>query len=476
MNLSCLQACYWVLRTVQRKVRRRYAEYHAIGNADGRDQTGRTGAPVPQPCIGAAGGEPLDARRRHRLAVLAVTPFAGGSALFAVGAILLLCRRRRRSRPAARAASARPIGRGARDGGGLDGLSAQNLAAAVTDPLIIFDAAGTAVHANDAARVGLRRARAGHVAAAEIPRARDAGRRSSACARAPCRFRGRRLCRARSDRARLQGHRLGRSAAAPGFSSSSSRTRARRGASTACAPTSSPMPATSCARRSPRSPASSRRCAAPRGTIAAARDHFLGIMQNQTARMARLIDDLLSLSRLEMKPYLPPGATVDVRADRPGRDRFAEPAREGIRRRHRADSSATRRSRCAATATNCSRCSRTCSRTPANTASRAGASSSRSTRPVTPDPEVAVDDPRFRAGHPGRAYSAHHRAVLPRRCRHQPRAEGHRAWPCHRQAHPDPPQCAADDQVGSRRGGGLHGASAGEVSATWGWDDVPIAI
>ena len=29
--------------------------------------------------------------------------------------------------------------------------------------------------------------------------------------------------------------------------------------------------------------------------------------------MARLIDDLLSLSRLEMKPYLPPGLTVDVR-------------------------------------------------------------------------------------------------------------------------------------------------------------------
>lgn len=34
----------------------------------------------------------------------------------------------------------------------------------------------------------------------------------------------------------------------------------------------------------------------------AARERFLQIMQNQTARMARLIDDLLSLSRLEMKP------------------------------------------------------------------------------------------------------------------------------------------------------------------------------
>jgi two-component system phosphate regulon sensor histidine kinase PhoR len=46
---------------------------------------------------------------------------------------------------------------------------------------------------------------------------------------------------------------------------------------------------------------------------AAARESFLGIMQNQTARMARLIDDLLSLSRLEMKPYRRPGGRLDLR-------------------------------------------------------------------------------------------------------------------------------------------------------------------
>jgi two-component system phosphate regulon sensor histidine kinase PhoR len=45
---------------------------------------------------------------------------------------------------------------------------------------------------------------------------------------------------------------------------------------------------------------------------AKAREQFLQIMQNQTARMSRLIDDLLSLSRLEMKPYLMPGASVDI--------------------------------------------------------------------------------------------------------------------------------------------------------------------
>lgn len=44
----------------------------------------------------------------------------------------------------------------------------------------------------------------------------------------------------------------------------------------------------------------------------AARERFLGIMQGQTARMARLIDDLLSLSRLEMKSFIGPGETADI--------------------------------------------------------------------------------------------------------------------------------------------------------------------
>jgi two-component system phosphate regulon sensor histidine kinase PhoR len=51
----------------------------------------------------------------------------------------------------------------------------------------------------------------------------------------------------------------------------------------------------------------------PARNDATARDQFLQIMQNQTGRMARLIDDLLSLSRLEMKPYLKPGTEVDLR-------------------------------------------------------------------------------------------------------------------------------------------------------------------
>ena len=43
-----------------------------------------------------------------------------------------------------------------------------------------------------------------------------------------------------------------------------------------------------------------------------AREKFLAIMQQQAARMARLIDDLLSLSRIELNAHLPPGTPVDL--------------------------------------------------------------------------------------------------------------------------------------------------------------------
>lgn len=44
-----------------------------------------------------------------------------------------------------------------------------------------------------------------------------------------------------------------------------------------------------------------------------AREQFLEIMHSQTGRMARLIDDLLSLSRLEMKPKVDTGSVVDLK-------------------------------------------------------------------------------------------------------------------------------------------------------------------
>jgi two-component system phosphate regulon sensor histidine kinase PhoR len=46
---------------------------------------------------------------------------------------------------------------------------------------------------------------------------------------------------------------------------------------------------------------------------AAARERFLGIMQDQAQRMRRLIDDLLSLSRIELNEHIAPAKTVDLK-------------------------------------------------------------------------------------------------------------------------------------------------------------------
>jgi len=45
---------------------------------------------------------------------------------------------------------------------------------------------------------------------------------------------------------------------------------------------------------------------------AAARERFLGIMQEQSRRMARLVDDLLSLSRIELNEHVPPTGRVAI--------------------------------------------------------------------------------------------------------------------------------------------------------------------
>ena len=45
---------------------------------------------------------------------------------------------------------------------------------------------------------------------------------------------------------------------------------------------------------------------------AAARERFLGIMKQQADRMARLIDDLLSLSRIELNAHRRPDTPVDL--------------------------------------------------------------------------------------------------------------------------------------------------------------------
>ncbi|PPD15964.1 MAG: two-component sensor histidine kinase [Methylobacterium sp.] len=51
----------------------------------------------------------------------------------------------------------------------------------------------------------------------------------------------------------------------------------------------------------------------PAKNDAAARERFLGIIAEQARRMTRLINDLLSLSRIEMRAHIPPAEPVDLR-------------------------------------------------------------------------------------------------------------------------------------------------------------------
>jgi two-component system, OmpR family, phosphate regulon sensor histidine kinase PhoR len=50
----------------------------------------------------------------------------------------------------------------------------------------------------------------------------------------------------------------------------------------------------------------------PAANDAKAREKFLGIMRSQGARMSKLIDDLLSLSRIEMRQHVRPAGAVDL--------------------------------------------------------------------------------------------------------------------------------------------------------------------
>jgi two-component system phosphate regulon sensor histidine kinase PhoR len=197
------------------------------------------------------------------------------------------------------------------EGGRLDGLSAQNLAAAVSDPLIVFDAAGTAVHVNDAARSAF----GGIAPGLSLLMKFRAPEFQSAFERVRSGANGaevvdyvERVPIERVYRATLTAIGRGTGLYVAIFKDQSETRRIDRMRADFIANASHEL-------RTPLASISGfvETLRGPARNDAAARDHFLQIMQNQTGRMARLIDDLLSLSRLEMKPYLPPGATVDVR-------------------------------------------------------------------------------------------------------------------------------------------------------------------
>ncbi len=68
----------------------------------------------------------------------------------------------------------------------------------------------------------------------------------------------------------------------------------------------------------------------------AAREQFLGIMTVEAERMRRLIDDLLSLTRIEQNEHVPPSGEASLET-RPARSRHdADAARQG-RQHHAGD-------------------------------------------------------------------------------------------------------------------------------------------
>ncbi len=103
----------------------------------------------------------------------------------------------------------------------------------------------------------------------------------------------------------------------------------------------------------------------------AAREVFLRTMGEQAERMSRLVDDLLSLSRVEMREYLPPSGEVDLATVLADVAQTLEPMaqRAGITLCRLPARS--RRRWCAATTTSSPRCSRTWCRTPSSTAAAA---------------------------------------------------------------------------------------------------------
>ena len=197
---------------------------------------------------------------------------------------------------------------------------------------------------------------------------------------------------------------------------------------------------------------------------AKARDRFLVIMREQGRRMARLIEDLLSLSRIEQKQHLRPEDVVDLAQTTRGVvDALTPMANDlGVEIRLSAEQPvlvAGDRDELLRVAENL-----------IENAIKYGVRIDTEAAGVvdvavsTTEKEGALDRARLWARHRARAPAAADRAVLPGRPDPEPGQERHRPRPRHRQAHPHPPPGQADDHQ-PRQPGLLvrrHGAAASD--------------
>jgi two-component system phosphate regulon sensor histidine kinase PhoR len=242
-------------------------------------------------------------------AILIVNAIAGGPAALGLVAAIVVCA----------VAAVAPNGSAARrsleqavaaDTTALGGMTASDLAAAVGDPLIVFDRRGTVVHANAAAHAAFGALTAGtsvqlRFRAPEMQKLLEQvlpGFAGSVSAEYTERVPVERVYKVTATPA-------GEDLNVFIFKDQSEARRIDRMRADFIANAShelrTPLASISGFIETLRGPAKNDR---------EATEHFLQIMQDQTSRMARLIDDLLSLSRLEMKPFLTPSENVDIRS------------------------------------------------------------------------------------------------------------------------------------------------------------------
>ena len=182
----------------------------------------------------------------------------------------------------------------------------------------------------------------------------------------------------------------------------------------------------------------------------AARERFLGIMQAQAWRMARLIDDLLSLSRIELRAHQRPDTPVDlvpiVRQVVDGLQTLARDRDVAVEVTAPAEPLMVPGDRDELTRLfenlieNGLKYGASGKRVEIAMACAARRRQGRGARLGA----------RPRPGHRRRASAAADRAVLPRRCRRKPRPGRHRSGPCAGQAHPQPPPRAGSRSTARR--------------------------
>ena len=193
-----------------------------------------------------------------------------------------------------------------------------------------------------------------------------------------------------------------------------------------------------------------------------ARARFLKIMEEQAERMSRLVDDLLSLSRVEMREHLPPSDEVDLGLILREVAQALEPVatRAGITLDLSAGDGEMVVRGDADELTQVFQ-------NLIHNAIKYGHTGGKVEIVLRREPATSGRPPGLRVdvvddgpGIPPRAPAAAHRALLSRERGGKPREGRHRARPCHRQAHPQSPPRRAGHQLEARPGLDVLGAAA----------------